>query len=138
MLPNITIRLVNKNSEPTLVITRNDSDRLNLIQWPMSQLEPAGYQALCQIIGDRAMRMLAVVQHDEIAKFPRLLPPKLHTETYYGIVDALIQRSYKEKTTAYIPAIDRLIEQRADELNESSLPETWPANRENLIKAFSG
>ncbi len=77
MLPNITIRVVKKNSEPTLVITRNHSERLNLVQWPMSQLEPAGYQALCQLIGDRALRMLAVVQHDEIPKFPPAAATKI-------------------------------------------------------------
>lgn len=129
----ITIRLFDKNGEPTLVITRNDNNMLNLIQWPLKDLDPAGYLSMCQLVGDRVMRMLAVVQRDELAKFPRLVPPTLLTETYFGVVNALISRSYKEKTLEYIPAIDRLVEQKVDELYE---PESWPAHRENLLISF--
>ena len=134
--PKLTIALAGRNGQATLVMSRNDNNRLNLVQWPMYRFEPDGYHALCQYLGDTTLRMLAVVHQDEFAKYPRLVPPKLDTDSSYGLVDALIQRSYKEKTTAYIAAIDRLIKHSADELKESNITETWQAVRSNLIEAF--
>lgn len=133
----VTIGFANKNGQPALVLLRDDSQQLNFVQWPIHRLEPEGYLALCQHLGDTALRMLAIAHPDEFAKFPLLAPPKREIDDPHGLIHALIRRSYKEQTTEYIPVIDRLIKQNAAALSETELPEAWQAGRLQLIEIFS-
>jgi len=132
----VTIGFTDKNGQTVLVLLRDDSQRLNCVQWPLHRLEPEGYHALCQHLGDTALRMLAIAHPDEFAHYPRLTPPPQETDDPHGLVHALIARSYKERTTAYIAVIDRLIEQNAAALRETELPETWKEARLQLIEVF--
>ncbi|MES2757829.1 MAG: hypothetical protein V4693_10685 [Pseudomonadota bacterium] len=133
----ITVKLTDKNGDTTLVMSRNDSNRLNFVQWPLKRLEPDGYHALCQYLGDTMLRMLLVAYPAEFGKHPRLTPPKRDTDNPHGLVHALIGRSYKEKTTDYIAVIDKLIERNAAELSDTELPDIWKAARLQLIEIFS-
>lgn len=132
----VSIGFADKNGQAVLVLLRDDNQRLNYVQWPLHRLEPEGYHALCQHLGDTALRMLAVAHPDEFARYPRLVPPSQNIDDPHGLVHALIARSYKEKTTHYIDVIDRLIEHNATALAETELPETWKSVRQNLMEAF--
>jgi hypothetical protein len=139
MPPNetaVSLKLVDKNGRAMLVMSRNDNYRLNMVQWQMHRLEADGYHALCQYLGDTVMRMLYVSNPDEFAKHPRLIPPSREVDDPYGLVDALLQRSYKEQTTDYIPVIDRLVKLHADVLSETGFPENWKAARVQLLEIF--
>jgi hypothetical protein len=139
MPPNgkaVSLKLVDKHGRATLVMSRNDNDRLNMVQWSLDRLEPDGYHALCQYLGDTVLRMLLVSHPDEFAMHPRLTPPSSEVDDPYGLVDALLQRSYKEQTTDYIPVIDRLISLHAGVLSDTGLPENWKAARAQLLEIF--
>lgn len=133
----VTIGFADKAGEPMLVLLRDDSNQLNSAQWPMHRLEPEGYHALCQHLGDTALRMLAIAHPDEFAKFPSLVPPLREIDGPHGLIHALIARCYKEQTTDYVAVIDRLIAQNAAALSETELPETWQAARLQLMGIFS-
>ena len=132
----VTIGFTDKKGQPVLVLLRDDNNQLNCTQWPMHRLEPEGYHALCQHLGDTALRMLAIAHPDQFAKFSSLVPPMREIDGPHGLIHALIARCYKERTTAYIAVIDRLIEQNAAALSETELPETWKAARLQLIEIF--
>jgi hypothetical protein len=139
MPPNekaVSLKLADKNGQTMLVMSRNDNSRLNMVQWSLDRLEPDGYHALCQYLGDTVLRMLLASNPDEFAKYPRLTPPSRETDDPYGLVDELMQRSYKEQTTDYIAVIDRLVKQHTDVLSETGLPENWKAARVQLMEIF--
>lgn len=143
--PRITVALTADNgdaeegdrADAALTIVRNDGGGiLNTQRWNLRRLEPHGYHALCQGLGDSLLRLLAAAHPAEFAKYPLLVPPKLDTDDPSGLVLSLINRSYKEKTADYISAIDRIFQQSADHLNETDLPVTWKDIRLNLMQAF--
>lgn len=133
----LTVKLTDKNEQTTPIMSRNDNSRLNFVQWSLERLEPEGYHALCQYLGDTALRMLLVAHPAEFAKYPRLTPPKRDTDDPHGLVHALIGRSYKERTTDYIAVIDKLVERNAAELSDTELPEIWKAARLQLLEIFA-
>lgn len=133
----VSLGFADKNGQPALILLRNDNELFNYVQWPMERLVAAGYLALCQDLGDTTLRMLAIAHPAEFAKFPTLAPPRRETDEPHGLVHALMDRSYKERTTDYIPAIDRLIEHNAAELSGTELPEIWKRARLQLLEIFA-
>jgi hypothetical protein len=135
--PAVSIWFTEHDSQLALLLSRNDGALLNRIEWPFDRdLEAAGYHALCQGVGDRALRMLAAAEPNYFARYPGLLPPPLHSDTTYGVIDALIQRSFKEQTCAYINTIDRLAAQPVGPSSDDAPPASWPATRQALLDAF--
>ncbi|WP_426175689.1 hypothetical protein [Massilia sp. TWR1-2-2] len=132
----VTVGFADKNGQPALVMTRDDNQNFNFVQWLMHRHESAGYVALCQNLGDTVLRMLALAHSAEFAKTPALVPPRQDVSEPYGLVHALMHRSYKEQTTDYVQTIDLLMEKNADELSDTELPEIWQAARLQLIEIF--
>lgn len=107
------------------------------LHWDLHELEPEGYHALCQRVGSTVMTMLTQAHPAEFAKFPLLVPPMpSEFDTLRCIIDHLMFRSTKEKTTAYISALDAIFVENATELGRTSLPEAWSVIRGTLIERY--
>lgn len=124
--PKINLGLVVKDDRTTLMVSRSDGAGIpGWLHWDLHEVERAGFHALCQRVGEAALRMLARAHPDEFARFPQLVPPKLPYEDPRGIASALITLSISEKTTNYAAAIDALLARNAADFGHTDLPETW-------------
>lgn len=125
--PKIHVSLSVTGERVTLMVSRSDGDGLpSRIHWGMHDVEREGYLALCQRVGDAAVRMLANAHPDEFAQFPLLMPPKLSPlDDLRDVVLSLMHRSMKEKTLDYAPAIEALFERNADDISKTDYVENW-------------
>ncbi|WP_426175686.1 hypothetical protein [Massilia sp. TWR1-2-2] len=129
--PKISVALVVNEDRTILMVRRTDDDgEPSWVRWDLRELEREGYLALCQRVGDTALRMLSRAHPDEFAKFPLLAPPKLTAfDELCSLVVELMHRSTTEKTTAYVAAIDAIFARHCAELGQTDLPETWQSIR---------
>lgn len=133
--PNINVTLA-VNDGRTVLLVRRDGDAAgpSWIRWDLRESEREGHLALCQRIGSTALTMLIAAHPEEFAKFPLLVPLKPSPlDELHETVLRLINLSIKEKTTAYVTAIDNLFARHA-ELGQTELPDTWPSTRLRVME----
>lgn len=121
----------------SLTITRSDGGGIpSYANWDLHDVESEGYLALCQRVGNIALRKLADAHPAEFARHPMLVPPKESHDDPVGIVTSLVHRSVVQKTTAYIAAIDTMFETDAATLGNTKLADIWRDTRANLIARY--
>ncbi len=91
----VTIAFADKNGQSEIVLLRDDNQHLNYVRVTMHRVEQEGYLALCQRLGDLALRMLVIAHPNEFANFPSLRPPPHDYDGPHGRIHALIGRSSK-------------------------------------------
>lgn len=130
--PSINVALAVNDARATLIVRRAGAGAEEVpswVRWDLHEIEREGFHALCQRIGNAALRMLIESHSDDFANFPLLVPPLSTLDDLRLLVLNLIERSVNEKTTAYVAAIDNLFAQHAAELGQTDLPETWQSIR---------
>jgi hypothetical protein len=121
----------------SLTMHRSDGGgRPAWVNWDLREVESGGYLAFCQRIGDIALRMLATAHPAKFAEYPLLMPPKNAADDPYSVVTSLIHRSLRQKTTAYVAAIDAMFIGDADELEKTDLIDHWREVRAELIASY--
>jgi hypothetical protein len=135
--PKLHLGLNVNDGRISLTLNRSDGGgRPTWVNWDLREVESGGYLALCQRIGDGALRMLATAHPAEFAKHPLLMPPKNAADDPYSVVTSLIHRSLRQKTTAYIAAIDAIFIGDAAELDKTDLIDHWREVRAELIASY--
>ena len=135
--PILHLGLTVNGDRVSLTMTRSDGGGIpSYANWDLRDVESEGYLALCQRIGNIALRKLADAHPAEFARHPLLVPPKESHDDPVGVVTSLIHRSVVQKTTAYIAAIDIMFETDAAAMSYTNLNDIWRDTRANLIASY--
>lgn len=140
--PRINISLSTNNGHTSILIRRNDADAASAgdpvrwLSWQLGAIEPGGYLAACQWIGNAVLRMLHPPHSALFAQHPLLVPTDelSKLEQLTSLIYELISRSAAEKTSAYVPALDALFARHPEELALTDLPGQWPTFREAFLR----
>lgn len=133
--PKLTAGIAERAGRPVLSIDRSDSDLFNHIDWSLETLNELGYLGACAHIGKVALKMLYVAHPDIFQAYPALAPEESVINSDDG-VHYLLRASITDRTRAYIPAIDALVQRHADSLTQS-LSEEWPKLRARILRDYS-
>ncbi len=135
--PKLLVGLNVNDERTSLTMHRSDGGgRPTWVKWDLCDVESGGYLAFCQRVGDIALRMLATAHPTEFAKHPLLVPPVNAADDPYSVVTSLIHRSIRQRTTAYVAAIDAIFVGDAEELDKTDLIDHWHETRESLITNY--
>jgi hypothetical protein len=136
--PQIIVGLSGANDRDSLVVRRTDGQGvLHYVAWDFAQIQNEGYMAFCQRVGNAALRMLADAHEETFLNYSLVMPPPPVEYNVEAIVLHLIHRTHKEKTRAYIAAIDELIARNPKDFENSSIAESWSILRIDAV-SFSG
>jgi hypothetical protein len=117
-----------------LSISRNDNCLFNRIDWHLGTLNELGYLGACAHIGKVVLKMLHTAHVEVFAPYPNLAPEESSVDPDDG-VHYLLRASVVDRTRAYLPAIDALVERHADALTQS-LREEWPELRARILRDY--
>lgn len=135
--PKIVVCVSTTDIMDKLVVRRSDNGGLvNVISWDMAEVSTEGYLALCQKIGNAALRMMKDAREDVFVRHPALNPPDNPFNDPFEIARTLMERSRKEQTCAYVSAIDSLLEREADAEYMDSLAVSWTRLRPELLAKY--
>lgn len=138
--PRINVALTTNNGRSSILIRRSDADDakpdepLRWVRWNLDDIERGGYLGACQRIGTVVLGLLAAPHAALLAQHPLLLPPPPEPDDLQHIVISLIHRSIREKTSAYVAALDAIMARDHVELAQTNLPEQWPTFREAISR----
>lgn len=138
--PRINVALTTNNDRTSILIRRSDADDANpdeplrWVCWSLADIEREGYLAACQRIGIVVLGLLAAPHAALLAQHPLLVPPPPEPDDLQHIVIALIHRSVREKTSAYVPALDAIFAHNPVELAQTNLPDQWPTFRDAISR----
>jgi hypothetical protein len=140
--PRINVALTTKDGRTSIQVRRSDADdlhskeRIRLVSWQLATIEPAGYMAACDRVGNAVWRLLHAAHPALLEPFPLLQPPDLLTELeeITQLVQILIRRSVSEQTSSYVAALDAIFSFNADLLAKTDLPEQWPTLRSSFMR----
>ncbi|MDB5935782.1 MAG: hypothetical protein JWQ01_3126 [Massilia sp.] len=140
--PRISVALTSNNGRVSILIRRSDADDakpdepLRWVCWQLGAIEHEGYLAACQRIGNAVMRLLATPHADLLAQHPLLVPSDVMSDLdrLTDLINDLIQRSIRERTSSYVAAPDAIFARDATLLAQTSLPEQWPTFREAISR----
>lgn len=118
-----------------LIVKRSDeSSVLRQLRWDLKEVEREGFLALSQRVGATVLKMLQAAHPHEFARFPTLAPPpRSAAEEQREVIMRLIRFTREQKTTAYVGAIDALIESGGSEIDRYDLVEIWNSMRQEVI-----
>jgi hypothetical protein len=138
--PRINVALTTNDGRTSILIRRSDADDatpdepLRWVRWGLADIEREGYLAACQRIGTVVLGLLAAPHAALLEQHPLLMPPEPEPDDLKHIVISLIHRSVREKTSAYVAALDAIIAHNPAELAHTNLPEQWPTFREAISR----
>lgn len=135
--PKLTLGLAERNGEPVILISRNDSQMLNWTDHSLARLSNAGYMGACYDTGVSVLRMLEIAHPQTFAQYPALSAPAGPVVTAYDLISHLHHQSRLDRTRRYVDAIDALMDHHKDELANTSLPEQWPTFRDHILRTYT-
>lgn len=136
--PKITTALSVNEGRTTLTVMRNDGKGIiSRVHIDLAEAEREGYLALVQRVGEATLRLLNAAQPDLFARYPQLIPPAPAEETL-TMAHVLIHRSVREKTLAYVSAIDALLASGDSQVASTDIAEHWAEIRISLIEQYGG
>ena len=120
-----------------LVVKRSDDDNvLRQLRWDLQEIEREGFHALSQRVGATVVKMLQEANPDEFARYPMLAPPPRNaSEQQREVAMRLIRFTREQKTSAYVGAIDALVESGGSEIDRYDLVEIWKGMRQQVIES---
>jgi hypothetical protein len=131
--PKLTVALADRNGQPLLLISRNDSAVLNRMDWPLAVLSELGYLGACAHIGKLVLAMLQKAHPLTFAPYPALDNPDEQTAS--DTVRYLLHASVEQRTPAYVSAIDALLGAHHDEI-DASTRQHWPDMRARILRDY--
>lgn len=132
--PKLTTALAERSGQPVLSISRNDNELFNRIDWSFSTLDELGYLGACVHIGKVTLKMLYTAHPQVFASYPDLIPEEPSANPEDG-VHYLLRASVADRTRAYLPAIDALVQRHAEALSQSFRDE-WPELRARIMRDY--
>lgn len=135
--PRINVAMTETHGQAGIIIRRSDADTtkpLQWVHWQFADIERAGWMAACERTGNTVLRFAAQAHPELFARHPLLLPPATipDFEDPVNLVTSLIERSVRERSSAYVAALDAIFAFHATELAQTNLPEQWPTFRERF------
>jgi hypothetical protein len=132
--PKISVALTTRAGRDVMVVLRNDNRMFNNIHWNLAELEKEGYDGICLKLGNAVMRMLDVAHHDELERYPALVPPRPACSCPRDMASELIALSVRDRTRKYVEAVDGLFEKHPEDFLHTSLPQDWDEIRKRLMR----
>jgi hypothetical protein len=138
--PRINVALTTNNGRTSILIRRSDADDakpdepLRWVSLRLTDIEKEGHVGVCQRIGAVVLGLLAGPHAALLEQHPLLMPPLPEPDDLQHIVISLINRSIREKTSAYVPALDAIFVHNPAELAQTNMPEQWPTFRQAISR----
>lgn len=132
--PKVTSALAERGDQPVLLLSRNDSSPFNHIDWELRNLAALGQLGAHALIGEFVLRMLHAAHPDAFTPYPALQPEERLTRPDDGFL-FLLHQSFRDRTRAYLPAMDALMEHHGDAISILHL-ENWQDMRARIVTNY--
>lgn len=132
--PKLTASLTERSGQPVLLISRNDNNLFNRVDWPLSVLAQMGYLGACAHVGKVMLKMLHMAHSEVFEPYPDLQPEDSLANPDEA-VQYLLHMSISDRTRGYVPAIDALFRRHADVLSQP-VREEWPEMRARILRDY--
>lgn len=130
--PKVTAALSQRGGDTVLTVMCDGPGAVTQFSWNLANAVPDGYMALAQHIGEAALHLLQRAHSDAFAPYPTLVPP-VPVEDTLMMAYTLIHRSVREKTLAYVDAIDALVASGDPQVAASDIAANWAEIRSGLV-----
>lgn len=132
--PKLTIALTERGDQPVLLISRNDNTEFNRTDVELRNLAALGQLGAHALIGEFTIRMLHAAHPDAFAPYPALQPEERLTTPDDGF-SFLLHQSFRDRTRAYLPAMETLMEHHGDAISAIQR-EHWKEMRARIEASF--
>jgi hypothetical protein len=133
---NLTVVLARQGDEPSLLISRNDDELLNNVNFELEHLNSLGTLGAQAIIGEYTLMLLHAARPEEFVTYPALVPQDMQMHRPIDLVNYLIEQTKLRKTRKLIPAIEIALAVYQDELKITSIPQQWPAFKDVFERLY--
>ena len=131
--PKLTLALAERGNQPIMLMSRNDSELFNRMDWELSKLAKLGYMGACEQIGSAALMMLHSAHPQAFVPYPALKPPESAVQEPIDVLHYLLQLSIRDRTSRYVALMDMLVAHHSEELRHYNFVQQWPIFRERLL-----
>jgi hypothetical protein len=135
--PRLTVALAKQGDEPSLLISRNDNELLNNVNFELKYLDSLGTLGAQATIGEYALLLLHAAHPEAFVPYQALVPQDMQMHRPIDLVNYLIEQTKLRKTRRLIPAIEIALAVYHDELKSTSIPRQWPAFKEAFERLFT-
>lgn len=137
MQPSVNAALAQRGDEVVLTVRRDGPGVITQFSWNLADSTSYGLMALSQHVGEATLRLLHDAHPEAFARYPTLVPPG-PAEDALTIAHMLIHRSVREKSLAYVDAIDALVNSADALVAASDISVQWAEIRISLLEQYGG
>lgn len=135
--PRLTVALARQGDEPSLLISRNDNELLNNVNFELKYLDSLGTAGAQAMIGEYTLLLLHAAHPQDFLPYPALVPQDMQMHRPIDLVNYLIEQTKLRKTRQLIPAIEIALAVYQEELKSTSVPQQWPTFKEAFERLYS-
>jgi len=134
--PRLTVALARQGNEPSLLISRNDNELLNNINFELKHLNSLGELGAQAMVGEYILLLLHAAHPEDFVPYPALVPQDFQIHRPIDLVTYLIEQTKLRKTRRLIPAIDIALAVYQEELKSTPIPQQWPTFKEAFERLY--
>ena len=134
--PRLTVALARQGDEPSLLISRNDNELLNNINFELKHLNSLGELGAQAMVGEYILLLLHAAHPEDFVPYPALVPQDFQIHRPIDLVTYLIEQTKLRKTRRLIPAIDIALAVYQEELKSTPIPQQWPTFKEAFERLY--